>query len=128
MSSLVRTANPFKRFLCGAALLAALGIAGQLATPAPQLAAQQTQRAVQGKVVDKAGTGVKGATVYLKDDHTLSVRSYIASDDGSYRFGQLAQSSDYELWAEVEGKKSAVKNLSSFDTRPVFNITLKIDK
>jgi hypothetical protein len=55
------------------------------------------------------------------------VKSYVAADDGSYRFGQLAQNTDYQLWAEINGKKSAVKNLSSFDTRSTFNITLKID-
>jgi hypothetical protein len=66
--------------------------------------------------------------VYLKDGHTLSVRSYVASDDGSYRFGQLAQNADYQLWAEAEGKKSGVKNISSFDTRKEFDMTLKIDK
>ena len=82
---------------------------------------------VQGKVVDKSDAGLKGATVYLKDGHTLSVKSYIASDDGSYRFGQLAQNTDYELWAELNGKKSGVKNLSSFDTRATFNINLKVD-
>ena len=56
------------------------------------------------------------------------VKSYIASDDGSYRFGQLAQTTDYTVWAEHEGRKSAVKSISSFDTRNQFNIMLKIDK
>ena len=88
---------------------------------------QQAQRVVQGKVIDDAGNGLKGATVFLKDSHTLSVKSYIASDDGSFHFGQLTQNVDYEVWAERNGKKSAVKNISSFDTRKEFNITLKID-
>jgi hypothetical protein len=106
-----------------------MGTAAILAVESPVLLAQdQTQRVVSGKVVDKAGAGLKGATVYLKDGHTLSVKSYVASDDGSYRFGQLAQSADYQLWAESEGKKSGVKNISSFDTRTKFDITLKIDK
>ena len=100
----------------------------RLPCPSPRLFAQaQAQRVVQGKVVDKSGAGLKGATVFLKDDRTLAVKSYIAADDGSFRFGQLAQDTDYELWAEFNGKKSAVKNISSFDTRAEFNITLKID-
>jgi hypothetical protein len=100
-----------------------------LVTSATTLMAQQTaQRVVQGKVVDKSGAGVKAATVYLKDQHALSVKSYVAGDDGAYRFGQLAQNADYQLWAELGGKKSGVKNISSFDTRSEFNITLKIDK
>jgi len=103
-----------------------------LAVPSAHLLAAQTPaqttRIVQGKVVDKAGAGLKGATVYLKDDHTLAVKSYIAADDGSYRFGQLTQNTDYELWAESAGKKSSVKSISSFDSRKEFDFTLKIDK
>ena len=105
-----------------------LGTVALVAVPgAPLVAEQAVQRVVQGKVVDSAGAGMKGATVYLKDGHTLAVKSYVASDDGSYRFGQLAQSADYQLWAEASGKKSGVKNISSFDTRNEFNITLKVD-
>jgi hypothetical protein len=111
------------------ALACSMGPVALLAGTAAPLAAQQpAQRVVQGKVVDKGDSAIKGATVYLKDGHTLAVKSYIASDDGSYRFGQLAQNTDYTVWAEHDGKKSAVKNISSFDTRNQFNIMLKIDK
>jgi hypothetical protein len=85
------------------------------------------QRVVQGKVVDKADAVVNGAVVYLKDDHSLAVKSYITDAQGTYRFGQLAQNTDYELWAESNGKKSAVKNISSFDSKNQFYINLKID-
>ena len=92
------------------------------------MAQTQTDRVVQGKVLDKSDAAVKGATVFLKDGHTLAVKSYIASDDGSFRFGQLAQNTDYQLWAESDGKKSTVKSISSFDTRNQININLKIEK
>ena len=84
-------------------------------------------RVVSGKVVDKGDAPLKGAVVYLKDDHTLAVKGYIASDTGEYRFGQLAQSTDYELWAELNGKKSGTKSISSFDNKNAFSIDLKID-
>jgi protocatechuate 3,4-dioxygenase beta subunit len=86
------------------------------------------QRVVQGKVTDNGNAAMKGAVVYLKDGHTLSVKSFIADDQGEYRFGQLAQNTDYELWAEHDGKKSSVKTISSFDTKNQFLINLKIDK
>jgi hypothetical protein len=132
MTDLTRTKirrGRFPRAIAAACLMLCMVPPG---ITAPRLLAQSqppAQRIVQGKVVDKAGAPLKGATVYLKDGHTLEVRSFIAGDDGSFRFGQLAQSTDYQVWAEFPtgGRKSPTKNISSFDARSQFNMTLKID-
>lgn len=91
-------------------------------------AAQQrgpVQRIVEGKVLSHTESPVKGAVVYLKEGR--SVKSYISNDQGTYRFGQLAQNTDYEIWAEQDGKKSDVKTISSFDSKNHFYIDLKIN-
>jgi hypothetical protein len=113
----------------GKSIFAVCLLAGFTTTAIEPLFAQDSaQRVVQGKVENKADAPIKGAIVYLKDDHTLSVKSYFSDSDGRYRFGQLSQNTDYELWAENNGKKSGVKTISSFDDKKQFTINLKIDQ
>jgi D-serine deaminase-like pyridoxal phosphate-dependent protein len=96
-----------------------------LALPTPAVA-QTNDRVVQGKVELSSGGMAKGAIVYIKNAKTLEVRTYISADDGSYRFGQLSQDTDYTVWAEYQGKKSKERTISSFDSKKVFNIVLRI--
>jgi hypothetical protein len=115
------------KVVLGTFFLAAFSFVG----PGGAVSAQQrgpVQRVLQGKVTDKADAAIKGAVVYLKDDHTLSVRSYFSDSEGAYRFGQLAQNTDFEVWAESDGRKSSVKTISSFDSKNQVTINLKIDK
>jgi hypothetical protein len=85
------------------------------------------QRIVDGRVDDKAGAAIPGAVVYLKDIKTLAVKSFICGADGKFHFGQLSQNADYELWAELNGKHSKTKRISSFASQNNFNFSLTID-
>jgi len=84
------------------------------------------QRVVMGAVVDADSASVAGATVFLKDLKSKSIRSYTTNEKGRFRFAQVNRSQDYELWAEKSGKKTAVKTVSSWDTRPEFEVELRM--
>ena len=100
---------------------------GLVAGTAAEAQRGTVQRTVAGKVTDKGNAPLQGAVVYLKDDKTLSVKSFIVTDQGTFRFGQLSQNTDYEVWAEASGKKSGTKTVSSFDSKPDVTVNLKID-
>jgi Carboxypeptidase regulatory-like domain len=94
-------------------------------TPAAQ-AQNLGQRVVMGSVVNAESATVSGATVFLRNSKTKSIRSYTSSKDGRFRFAQVNMSEDYDLWAEKDGKKSAVKTVSSWDARKEFETELKL--
>ena len=84
------------------------------------------QRVVMGAVVDADSATVAGATVFLKDLKSKSIRSYTTNEKGRFRFAQVSMSGEFDLWAEKNGKKTAVKNVSSWDTRKEFEVELKM--
>ncbi|MGH9615906.1 MAG: carboxypeptidase-like regulatory domain-containing protein [Acidobacteriaceae bacterium] len=89
--------------------------------------AQTAQRSVQGRVVNANDVPIRSAIVYLSDQRTKTVESYITQEDGTYRFEQLSPNDNYKLWAQVAGKKSRARILSSFDDRAVFRVIIRID-
>ncbi len=88
---------------------------------------QPAERSVTGIVTDAAGAPVPGAVVQLKNTKTLEIRSFIAKERGDYFFHGLATDIDYELKAQFDGKSSAPRILSSFDSHSeaVINLQLK---
>jgi Carboxypeptidase regulatory-like domain len=101
------------------------GVAGQPQAIAQSLA--QAVRVVQGMAQNAEAQPQQNAVVYLQDQKTLEVRTYITEADGHYRFGQLSSDVDYQLWAEYKGRKSKTRSISSFDSKKQFNFDLKID-
>ena len=84
------------------------------------------ERVVSGAVLDSNSAPVAGATVFLKDLKSKNIRSYTSTENGRFRFTQVNMAQDHELWAEKDGKKSAVKTVSSWDARKEFETDLKL--
>ncbi len=94
----------------------------------PQTAQAQNfgQRTIHGKTVDDTETPVGGVTVFLKNLKTRNVKSFTSLPDGDFRFAQVGMVDDYEVWAERGKAKSAVKTISSFDSRKDVQFDLKL--
>lgn len=103
-------------------------VASQGGFLAPRVAQAQNlgQRVVKGTVVDASSAPVAGVTVFLKEQKTKGVRSYTSTADGRFHFAQVNMAEDYDLWAEKDGRKTAVKTVSSWDTRKEFEVELKM--
>jgi carboxypeptidase family protein len=84
------------------------------------------QRNVSGSVTDANSDPVVGATVFLKNQKTKAIRSYTSDKDGRFRFAQVNMSEDFDLWAEKDNRKTAVKTVSSWDARKEFETELKL--
>jgi len=83
-------------------------------------------KTVRGVVVDKSENPVSASVVFLKNVRTNQVKSYIADNQGNYRFSGLDPNSDYEVHAEKDGAKSQTRNVSSFDARMDIVLNLKL--
>ncbi len=86
-------------------------------------------RTVRGIVIDKSSEApIPSGVVFLKNTRTNAVRSYIADDEGNYRFSGLDPNVDYEIHAEKDGAKSATRTISSFDSKKEIILNLKLEK
>jgi hypothetical protein len=90
------------------------------------LAQSSAAKSLQGKVLGSGESPLSGAIVYLQDSKSNSIRSFISTNDGSYRFGQLASDTDYQVWAQYKNAKSPTKTISSYDSRKQVTIDLHV--
>jgi hypothetical protein len=83
-------------------------------------------RLLTGKVLDSGDNPLPDAIVYLTNTHTRTVKTYIVGADGTYRFPALEPSIDYEVYAQLNNRRSGTKTVSQFDNRSEVYIDLKI--
>ncbi|GGH01993.1 carboxypeptidase-like regulatory domain-containing protein [Silvibacterium dinghuense] len=113
-------------------LFAAAGLAALLVflLAAPAWAQGTATKVLEGKVYGSSSQPLSGAIVYLQSSKDNSIRTFIATTDGSYRFGQISTDIDYTAWAQYKGVKSNTRNISSFDSKKTLNYDfhIKADK
>jgi hypothetical protein len=85
-------------------------------------------RTVRGVVSDKSEKPIQNSVVFLKNLRTNTVLSHFTDEQGTYRFAGLDPNVDYEIHAEFEGQKSAVRTVSPLDSRKEITLNLKIDR
>lgn len=109
-----------------AALAAGVVAMGPGLGPAVAHAQNFGERVVKGTVENANSQPVAGATVFLEDSKSKTIRSYTTDAAGHFLFSLVDMAEDHLLWAEKDGKKSAVKTVSTWDTRPQFIAELKL--
>ena len=87
-------------------------------------------KTLDGRVLGHGDVPLPSAIIYLQDSRSNSIRTFIATPDGGYRFGQIAPDLDYTVWAKYKDAKSATKTISAYDSRRQITIDLhiKVDK
>ena len=99
-------------------------------TASTAVAQSRAMKVLEGKVLGSGDAPLVNAIVYLQSSKDSSIRSFISTSDGSYRFGQISPDIDYQVWAQYKNAKSGTKTVSSFDSRKVVTIDfhIKTDK
>lgn len=115
-----------KKFI-GASVLALLAV---LFAAGSAVAQSRAQKVLEGKVLGSGDAPLPSAIVYLQSSKDNTIRTFIATQDGSYRFGQISPDIDYQVWAQYKNTKSGSKTVSSFDSRKLVTIDfhIKADK
>jgi Carboxypeptidase regulatory-like domain len=83
-------------------------------------------KTIDGKVLGNGDAPLPSAIIYLQDSRSNNIRTFISTQDGSYRFGQIAPDQDYTLWAKYKDAKSPTKTISAYDSRQQLTIDLHI--
>lgn len=106
-----------KRLIALISLLAVLGAAGW---------AQGPTGTVRGKIIDPQGLPLPGASIYLRSDMIMGMKTYITTDTGKFQFQALLPGT-YQLTLEMPGFKTVrVDNIVMHAGRSV-NLTVTME-
>ena len=78
--------------------------------------AQSDLREISGAVVDEHREPLSGAVVYLENEETQAVITYVTDRTGHYAFRRVSGAIDFQLWASFRGTLTKKHQLSKFDS------------
>jgi hypothetical protein len=114
-------------FVLGAMLIVSFGTPQAWGSgAAAEITKVPTLRTVEGVVCSHEGAPIQGAVVYLQDSKSLAVKSYLSDAQGRFHFRQLSMGLDFDLWAELNGKRSKTKSISQFNSKTDLQFKLKL--
>lgn len=96
---------------------------------APRLNGQslgQNVRVVNGTVTDQHHEPLSGAVVYVENDASQAVVSYLTDRTGHFEFKHLSLDADYHLWASYREQRTRRRFLSHFDSKPQRTFRLEV--
>jgi hypothetical protein len=106
----------------------ALGLLLAFPADAQNKKGESQLRTIHGSAIDKSENPVPSSVIYLLNVRTQAVKTYIADDEGNYRFSGLDPNVDYEIHAEHDDMASAIRTVSSFDSRRDIEVILKLNR
>jgi len=115
--------------LLGAAafILAPRALGYTVPEPLVQRDKESQTKTLTGTVVAEGDAPLPQSVVYLKNMKTLAVKSFIADENGGFRFYALSPNTDYQVYAEYNGQRSGTKTVSGFDSKTKVEMTLKVE-
>lgn len=77
----------------------------------------QGTRSINGMVTDQHHEPLGGAIVYVENDATQAVLTFLTDRAGHFEFKHLSPDSDYHVWAAYREQRSRRRFLSHFDSK-----------
>lgn len=112
----------------GSFALVVLALVFALPLTAQDKKADSQLRTVHGSVIDSGENPVASGVVYLVNVKTQAIKTYIADENGNYRFSGLDPNADYELHAEHGELTSPTRTVSSFNSSRDIEVILKLSR
>ncbi len=90
------------------------------------LGAQDPSGTVRGKITDQQGLPLPGASLYLRSEKIMGMKTFITTDTGTFQFLALLPGT-YQLTLEMPGFKTAIIDDITIHTGRAVNLAVRME-